>query len=275
MAEKVISKSSWRQWLSRLYYEKGIRARLGEYLTYMKVFHVFLKPAPVRYIVFAQGRSGSTLLVDLLNCLPGNHCDGEIFGAEAQGVILFPKLLMHQRSRGDAKAYGCRIKIYDLTDSQNYSEAAACTFIRECAASGWRIVYLHRKNIFKQALSSMVAEARNTYHHKAGSGRSDIVTLDSSSLLYRLRLLRDFERREKDALHGINHLALSYEVDLLNNAKHQESLDKLAQFLNLPKAEASTQYLRTSTDNPADYIANYKEISAQLLGTEFEYLVNE
>ena len=59
-------------------------------------FHFLLtssRKPPTKFVIFGRGRSGSTLLVSLLNSNPDIHCDGEILSRKK----LFPEKVIHSK----------------------------------------------------------------------------------------------------------------------------------------------------------------------------------
>src|SRR4051812_11468170 len=68
-----------------------------------------------RFVVFAQGRTGSTLLVDLLRSSPGVHCDEEILDRPVRLPHLW---IASRRAARPGTGYGFKVKIYQLTGAQ-------------------------------------------------------------------------------------------------------------------------------------------------------------
>ena len=93
-----------------------------------------------KFIIFGQGRSGSTLLVDLLNSHPAIYCDDEILMYK----VIFPKTYVKARSVSSKKhVYGFKVKIYQLWH-QNILDSHK--FLFHFYKSGWKILYLKRGN---------------------------------------------------------------------------------------------------------------------------------
>lgn len=253
-----------RSFLSYLYYKKRWRHPINQFRIYaLSAFKSYAEPK-TKFIVFAQGRTGSTLLIDLLNRSPEIHCDGEIFGASMPIRILFPvwykRGLIKLRK---APVYGYRIKIYDLTMFHSYRPEEAIDFMRSEFSAGWKIIFLNRKNKLRQAMSSLVAEARDQYHVKGLDHKKkgkDRVKVDAVSIPDRLKKLNAFSDWEQKALVGFDYLDINYEHDLLPNEKHQQTLDRLTSYLGVGACIAESKLRRSSANDMADYVLNYDEV---------------
>jgi len=77
----------------------------------------------IKFVIFAQGRTGSTLLVELLNQIEEIHCEEEIYNKDFfvfKQKIPFPYIYLLGKSRlSKSKVFGFKVKIYQLYDHQN------------------------------------------------------------------------------------------------------------------------------------------------------------
>lgn len=110
-----------------------------------------------RFVIFAQGRSGSTALRALLTNPPNVLSEGEL--------LMEHKFLPHkfldgkaQRHTSEGLAWGFKLKWWHLTEYQNQD---VCSFLRNLYERDWKIIYLRRRNILFQALSTLSGEARS------------------------------------------------------------------------------------------------------------------
>ena len=90
-------------------------------------------PTP-RFIVLAQGRSGSSLLTSLLNAHPRLHSEGE--------VLAFPLRFPEAFLRGKVLRYGLlgrgwgfKAKHYQITRTQKIDDLRA--FLHKLVEAGW------------------------------------------------------------------------------------------------------------------------------------------
>jgi len=98
--------------------------------------------------------------------------------------------------------YGCKIKIYDLEHQHGMNEEETKSFLRARFAEGWKIIHLRRTNKLRQALSSLVAEATETYHVAKEDGPSERskVKVNVDELPHRLHWLKKYDQHEEAAL---------------------------------------------------------------------------
>ena len=241
----------------------GVGIRSGTWLFGSRVLG---RSPKAGFIIFCLGRSGSNLLSDLLDQHPDVFCDGEVFGYLSKVRLSDPKRFLRQRSRITGnEMYGCKVKVYDLTGSQGMLVPHARDLIVELCQQGWKIIHLRRHDIFRQALSSLVAEHRNVYHHVKGKdGSVEPMTLDADSMTWRLKQLLAYADQEDYVLRGLDHIRLDYEQDLMQGERHQATLDRVLDHLGLNRIEARTKFVRTSSDDPSTYIANYVEFVSVL-----------
>lgn len=225
---------------------------------------------PRRFVIFAQGRSGSSLLLDLIRSHPDVHCDNEIFHRRVAGRLFSPWRYINGRAALSPKGvYGCQLKIYQMTEDQNIEDAAA--FLRRLDEAGWKIIHLVRENLFRKSLSLAVAEVRGKFLDRAAEGPVNLAALvvDPKRLLAIMRERERFDREEAAALDGIPSLRITYESDLRDSHRHQVTCDRIFDFLGVPRVSVSTELVRTSSPRISDYIANHEEIFEGLAGTEY------
>ena len=269
--------NSIRKRLAYLYYEKGWRHPLNQFLVYAKGAFAKPKNRKVTFILFAQGRTGSTVLTDLIKKSSQIHCDGEIFGAFMPIKILFPTYYKRSLARvSTAPIYGYRIKIYDLIMFHNHTFQESIEFMRNEFNNGNKIIFLNRENKFRQAMSSLVAEARGDFHYKADSkGAKKKIHIDAKSIPMRIDKLNEFTQWDKRALDGFEFLDINYETDLLPQEKHQETLDRICSFLNIDPCVATSEYKRSSVNQLEDYIENYDEVKSVLEENQLHTYLNQ
>lgn len=265
-----------KKFASKLYYEKGGRQVWALIQIIFKAIVNWRFEPDQKFIIFGQGRTGSTLLVNLINCAENVYCDGEIFGTEYPFDIWHKRLYMKLRSKAfKQKTYGCRIKIYELYKHQGMSTDESIAFINTLAKDGWKIIHLTRTNKFRQCLSSLVAEERNVYHRQDnGEEVLDQITLDESQVLFRINWLLKFDSEEDKALEEIDVCSINYEVDLEDSNNHQATLDRITLFLNLKQATAKSNLKKTSARILSTYISNHKQIEQVVLNSKYKQYLN-
>jgi LPS sulfotransferase NodH len=239
-------------------------------VTYLRLLAFWTGEAGTRFLIFTQGRTGGQLLVDLLNASPEVHCEHEIL----HYWVPFPKLFVKGRCLlSKADVYGFRVKIFELTKAQRVSDPKR--FLADLNARGWKIIYLKRENILRQAVSYLVALDRGTYQHRLSNGPVIInkVDVDCNQLMDLLDVRAERHRKEAQILADIEHTTVLYERDLLRAETHQATLDRLLDYLGVPRALVKTDRVRTGTDALSDSITNFDEVGQFLAGTEYAPLL--
>jgi len=65
---------------------------------------------------------------------------------------------------------------------------------------------------------------------------------------------------EQCLIKDLPHLTLIYENDLLNSSSHQNTADKVFNFLNIPSEKVTTNLVKLMPLNPIDRVENYEEL---------------
>ena len=234
-------------------------ARAEEVQTYFRSLFA-QRPDDARppFVIFAQGRSGSRLLVDLLNSHPDIICERE---------ILYHRRLLPVRyaigreaaTRPDT-VYGFKVKIYQLEYVQNYESAA--DFLDALTDRNWKLVHLWRQDIFRQCISARMAWQKNLWH--ANDQKQDqvdqTVHMDAEKLASEMRSRIQYREQEKAILDGREHLEINYEEDLSTPQAQQRTLNDIFEYLGLDAHPVSTNMKKTSKRHLSDQISNYDEV---------------
>ncbi|MEM1369076.1 MAG: hypothetical protein AAGG02_13880, partial [Cyanobacteria bacterium P01_H01_bin.15] len=187
-----------------------------------------------RFVIFGRGRSGSTLLVDLLGSLDSVCCDGEILHYR----VYFPKLHIEtQAAKAPATVYGFKLLSYQLGSVQGIANPA--DFLRSLEQAGYQFIYLQRRNLLRHALSNIVARQREQFHFRDSSQRTKH-QIDVDEVLKWMKSSQRMRVKELSWLSGISYLELFYEDDLLDSDRHQATIDRVCSYLQIPSAPVKT-----------------------------------
>lgn len=220
-----------------------------------------------KFLIFGAGRSGSSLLVDLLDSHPSIHCEGEILHHR----VLFPRRYVHCRaSLSQRQAYGFKLLSYQLRQVQRLRQPRL--FLEGLHDSGWGIIYLLRRNILRRALSNLYARHRGRFHGMAEdrSTEAGLMQVDLSELLGWMEGIEELNRFEQELLRGIPHLDVVYEDDLQDSGCHQATVDRILQYLGLPPARVKTDLLKVTPPTLSDFVANHEEVVKSVSATPYE-----
>ena len=244
---------------------------------YLSAFLEFLNKDIKKFIIFAQGRSGSSFLTDLLNSHPDIRCDGEILNVKWSGKKLFPTFYVKSVAKtSKEKVYGFHVKFYQLYDLHNrpHQNVNPKKFLINLHKSDWKIIYLKRNNVFRQTISNFVAESSGIYHLRNEDELNlPKIQIDVDRILERMAGRIKCLSYEKEILKTIPHLEIIYEIDLLKNP--EKGIDKVLKYLEVRPYPVKSTLHRTSKDKLQDYIINYNEISEHISKTKYsKYLLN-
>lgn len=219
-----------------------------------------------KFVVFAQGRTGSTLLGDLLRSHPQIYFGDELLAS----AVRSPRLTAARtRWRHARHAVGFHVKIYQLSDVQGISDAGG--WLRGMHRHGWRVIALRRENLLRQVLSNMTAKVTNRYEDRSGEGEFVRVRpyVDPEELLHWIGVRAAVGADEAAALEGVPHLSLSYERDLQDSAAWHPTMERVFAHLDLDSVPVATNLRRQNDGKLATLIANYQEVVDAVGGTEY------
>lgn len=217
-----------------------------------------------KFVIYGQSRSGSTLLVELINTHPDVHCDGELFNEEAgrignsalsKLVKMFPiPYLSYLRRRVARKAYGFKLLFYHLPRAR--------LTMKVMAFSGWKFIHVYRRNIARQSLSNIIAERTQRWHRRGDDASPANRIVVSVAQLQREIAIRDrWRSREMDLIKHIRHLDVCYEDDLEHEGNWTSTAEMLSRFLGLGPFEPRSISLKKTVDRGyGELIENYAEL---------------
>ena len=253
---------------------KSLPVRQHELFAYFGYLFSQPKLPENKFIIFTLPRTGSTLLADLLNSHPQIFVDDELFCKFA--VLPFKKILFpywyinSQATKKSTKVYGFDFKVdqFMLTLSKFHNSPE--NFIQRLHICGWKIIYLHRHNILKRVISDLKAHIRKTWHLQEGkSSKLAPVYIDCQQLRRKLKKEESLENLQKKLIHNIPHLEIIYENHLLKPENHQNTLNIIFNYLELPEFLVETTMKKTSLDNIFTDIINHQEVIKFIKKTKY------
>ncbi len=207
-----------------------------------------------RFLIFGRGRSGSTLLVSLLNSCPGLYCDKEILNRK----VLSPRRFVDCRSGLFQKdIYGFKLLSYQLRSVQAVSPLDFLTGLND---TGYKTIFLIRENALRQCLSKMYAAHRSQWHQKEKQKKVEKMTVDLIQLKNNLEESKRLENFEYSLMDRLPHLTISYEQDLLIQEQHENTIQKISQYLGIPDFTPRTDLKKITTEDFSDFITNSEEM---------------
>ncbi|MCG8423417.1 MAG: hypothetical protein MJE77_36415 [Proteobacteria bacterium] len=225
-----------------------------------------------KFVILAQGRTGSTLLVDLMNSHPDVFTFGEIFQRDVVSNVKHPRLFAEGLlSLSKKPCAGFKVKLRQMEVVQNQDVHATMVDFHK---HGWKIIYLKRTNLVSHAISDLRSEKTGLYHSvvptKNGSGRSrPQVHIDLDELMETLKFQEWCLVKEKRALHSVPHLTMEYERDLLTEEAQRDSLSRVYGYLGLASHQANTEFRKVTSRKLSDSVENFAELAEALSKTEY------
>ncbi|GGY46358.1 sulfotransferase [Parvularcula lutaonensis] len=225
-------------------------------------------PAPHRFLIFGQGRTGSTLLETLLDSHPEITCQGEILAWRR----IFPEGFLDRSSRGHGtKAYGCHVKPHHharLVQGINDLKG----FAHRMHERGWLIVHLWRENTLEHVLSGHFARAAKSYRFTGDLKPPPLeLTLDPERIIEKISIRQGFLEEERAALAGLPVHEIQYERDLKDPAGRKVSMAALQARLGVAPRNLQTPLKKSVQRSFSELVTNADDVLARLEASPFAH----
>jgi LPS sulfotransferase NodH len=225
--------------------------------------HLFLnrRPENVRVLLFAQGRTGTTLLEELL-CSTGHLVrHGEILRKRGK-YIRFPIAYVKGRARCVGKRnFICHVKPSHLRFIAGSRPADLKGFLQALTDDGFRIISLTRSDRLGQFLSMRMGEARGNFHKRDDSPETTRLVIDRKQLQEWVEKRQSRDKEESAALEGFDVIRVEYGADLENSELHQATIDRILDSLSLPRRPVRTSLRKINRRPVWDIVENYHEFA--------------
>ena len=242
--------------------------------------------------MFHFGRSGSTVLGDMLDQHPQVFWDSEIYEpytqtwksqknlAEATSTYTPTDILSQRIIQGGKKLYGFEVKFFHL----KLANIELSNYLNSIQGLGIdHFIVLKRKNYLRKIVSSAIASKVSQYHQsseqKARFKQVEIdignveIDCDAKSLIaYMQEYDEDFSILEK-LLVNKKVLWLTYEEDLFLEPRHGYS--RVCDFLDITPHPVLIHYSKTNPFKLSEIITNFEDVERTLSGTSFEWMLYE
>jgi LPS sulfotransferase NodH len=174
------------------------------------------------FVVFGSGRSGSTLLVDILNHHPQISCGRELLNRHRLRSKPLQNLLRRFLPLSLIALH--RLKSLTVTRKRIYGFKLQSTqvdqpqrLLQSLQQRGWLIIWLFRRDLFRQIISEQVAHATRRYN--SNSSRRPAVeapqlTIQPAKFSSLARHALRRHQQQRAIMADLPHLTLVYEDDL-------------------------------------------------------------
>lgn len=224
-----------------------------------------------KFIVLTKARSGSNLLLSLLDCHSNVYVRGEEFKDVTPATYKNVWDFHWAKQPYFIKAAGLKI-FYD------HPQTGDCPKLWDdlIADRSIKVIHLIRKNSLQAFLSLQLAKKNDVWYLKQSDRKTNYdpgtITIDPDALLNAHNQALENQQKFDDLFrdHAIQHL---YYEDLANN--QLETVHKATEFLNLPLHKPHTDEKKAVTKPIRDVIKNYDELKTHFSGTELESFFDE
>jgi LPS sulfotransferase NodH len=225
------------------------------------------------FVLYAQPRTGSTLLGSLLDSHPRIAWGKEPLHPRRwrspRRKVVYPMVLRHQQWYLLAKAFRVRPQVYGC-------KLPWCRFdlllraAGQMNARGWKAIYLTRRDVFTQILSLLVARQSNRWQRRQNQEfEPPKVFIPVEDMLAEVQLWMTQRKEMERKLEDIPHLELVYEDDLADPASWHETANRVFQFLGLPPAPVSTKFEKVWKQPYSEIVVNYTDLVAAVEESQY------
>jgi LPS sulfotransferase NodH len=227
-----------------------------------------------RFVILMQGREGSTYVVEALDSHPAVRAAGErLPGLKEQGAhaqlqwvrrFLTPPLL------GRSRAIGFKTKLVDVLDPGRFADMLVRMQVS--------VIWLQRRNLVKQVISWINArrlyEARGDWQLYDERDRLSPPTIGVEEFRRKLEKGEEQRRCTEAFVDGLPLPVLSvFYEDLL--VDQQTTFEQTFRFLGVPYRPVQGRTLKVTSDDLRQAIANFGQLRAQYVGTQYESMFDE
>lgn len=220
-----------------------------------------------RFIVLSRSRTGSNLLISLLNSHPHIHTEGEIF-RNLNGKN-YKKVLAKAFGKRpyQIKAKGFKIFYYHPQDD------SSCEIWDELQSlEDLHIIHLKRRNILRTLLSRKIAGIQDVWsvnsnqrQHKLNK-KNVSVSFTVDELNKGFKQTKEWEKAGDKIFRDHPLLPIDYE-ELVNDRKN--TLRKVVGFLGVEYIQLKTGLKKQNTKGLRETITNYDELKSAFFQTEW------
>ncbi|MFT7136175.1 MAG: hypothetical protein ACI80I_002174 [Akkermansiaceae bacterium] len=224
--------------------------------------------SPKPFVIYGRPRSGTTLLVRLLDQVPQVRCDGELlhyFLVDPVGFLTrLPK-----RAGSDLRAYGVKLISYHLMEIQRIRRPLA--FFDKIAACDYAVFHLTR-NTWDQTLSLAKAHLSSVYFSNATTG-PETLKIDPDRFLRLLRWNEGMLAYERSVMAHVPHLPVCYDTDLRDADQHQPTIDGICGYLGARSTPVTSKIRRTGGSDGLQRVGNVDELVKRVQASDLAHLV--
>lgn len=224
---------------------------------------------PKPFVIYGRPRSGTTVLVRLLDQVPQVRCDGELLHFFLLDPVGFLARLP-KRVPQNIGAYGVKLISFHLTEIQRLRRPLA--FFDKLATHDYAVLHLTR-NTWDQTLSLAKAHKSSYYKNRPGGAPAQTLHLDPARFLELLRWNEAMLSYERKVMAHVPHLPVTFEDDLSTAEFHQPTIDRICAHLGVTSAPVKAKSPRTGGKGGLLAVENLEEVARHVKNSDFAHLL--
>ncbi len=230
---------------------------------------IFGKDNYGKFVVITRSRTGSNLLISLLNDHEKIRGYGERFRrmlgktAISEYNNIFPK-------KSTASWIGFKLFYYHPLDSDDKTIWDLIKNDKDI-----KIIHLKRENLLRVYISRVIAGKSNNWLRRSKikeKVESKRIIIDVDELIADIYRTNNFIQEANDLFKDHSVLNLTFE-DLVKNKEN--TINKIFSFLNVAQISVQSPLKRQNSESIKDLVLNYEELKNKLGNTEFSHFIEE
>lgn len=239
-------------------------------------------PAPVKFVIVTRGRTGSNLLVSLLNSHPRIRIYGEVVGEAMMRTPSLKKELLRMgalsyvcrffKRYGFESAAGVKFLYYQL--ESDYGQRWHVTGLPDIfnyltSQNNIKVIHVKRKNRLECLASIRVAAHTNTYtvsKEAKVKSQHNTIFLSPEECEQEFELIGQWEATYDEAFLHHEKLDVYYE-ELVDNM--QVECDRVLKFLGVEKRNLFTSFKKQQSRPLSLVVSNFYELAEKFSGTKW------
>jgi hypothetical protein len=221
-----------------------------------------------KMLILGRARSGTTLLVRLLDQVPGLRCEGEVL----HYAVASPRRFLNDLAYvSGTPAYACKLLSYQLLEVHPQLDPER--FLDSLAEDGFAFAHIVRSG-FHQAISLSTAQSTGQYTRTgAQTVRRTRVRLDVDRFVAQIRWNAALLEFERALMRGRPHVAIDYDRDLTTPERQQSTVDRMCAALDRPTAPVVAPTKRIMQPDYAESIENLNAVLEALRRASLESFI--
>lgn len=238
------------------------------------------------FVILGSPRSGSNLLVELLNSHSSICCHAELYSEKGAYSVekhcfcandskrllwlrdRFPRVFLKWIWLKPRKGQTVGFKIF------SYQASRVLRLVLDRVAT--KKIILYRKNFLRSELSHQIACMTDEWQRKESATKKRTVNFDLASFHRRFAEVRKHEREWEEHMiaTGQDFIKISYES--ISGESRAEELNRVFDFLELPRIDVRSIQTKLKKQNPyglKELVTNFEEVEASLSGTDCEWML--